>query len=406
MKPALLLLCHRIPFPPNKGDKIRAYHLLKYLTEHYRVYLGAFIDDPLDWKYVPDVDAICEETLFIKLDPLRAKLKCLKGFVTGEALSVPYYQSKQLQDWTNSIVNTCQIERAMVVSSVMAQFLIDPEISLNQKIIDIVDIDSDKWQQYSTMKTWPMSWVYRREARTLFKYEKRAANYFDATLFVSSVEADMFKRKVSTFHEKIGYYNNGVDSKYFAPSTSCHNPYSSAAKSLVFTGAMDYWPNIDAVKWFVKEVFLGLKTNDPTLNFYIVGSNPSDEVLRLEETDGVIVTGRVEDIRPYIQYATAVVAPMRIARGIQNKVLEAMAMEKVVIVSTMGLEGINAQNGSEVIIADTSDEYIKAVNNVISGSFVQMGIAARVRVEHDFNWAESLPMIMDLLESNNQEAKL
>lgn len=405
MKPALLFLCHRIPFPPNKGDKIRAYHLLKFLADHYRVYLGAFIDDPLDWQYVPDVEAICEETLFIKLDPLKAKLKCLKGFVKGEALSVPYYNSKELHQWVRSILNNRKIEKAMVVSSVMAQFLIDPSIKLDKKIIDIVDIDSDKWQQYSAMKNWPMSWVYRREARTLLEYEKQAVNHFDATLFVSSAEADMFKKKMPTSHEKIGFYNNGVDSDFFMPSDSFSDPYAKGDMSIVFTGAMDYWPNIDAVKWFVKEVFPVLKMKDSTLNFYIVGSNPSQEVYQLEQQEGVKVTGRVEDIRPYIQYAAVVVAPMRIARGIQNKVLEAMAMEKAVIVSTMGLEGIKAQNAVDVIIADTADEFALAISNLTDTRAENIGIAARKTVKKDFNWCESLPLVKDLLESNKQETQ-
>jgi sugar transferase (PEP-CTERM/EpsH1 system associated) len=406
MKPALLLLCHRIPFPPNKGDKIRAYHLMKFLAEHYRIYLGAFIDDPLDWQYVPDVEAICEETLFIKLDPLRAKLKCLKGFVTGEALSVPYYHSKELQQWVCSTIKSHEIKKAMVVSSVMAQFLTDPNLNLRVKIIDIVDIDSDKWQQYSTMKNWPMSWVYRREARTLLEYEKQAVEAFDTCLFVSSAEADMFRTKMPASKDKIGYYNNGVDSQYFSPSDHYSNPYGPAIIPLVFTGAMDYWPNIDAVSWFVKEVFPGLRQINPAIHFYIVGSNPNDEVLQLARTEGVSVTGRVEDIRPYVHYAFASVAPMRIARGIQNKVLEAMAMEKTVIVSAMGLEGINAENGVEVVVADTVDEYIKAVNDVRDNRFAKMGAAARRRVKNDFNWSESLPTVMKLLESNNQEAQL
>ena len=406
MKPALLLLCHRIPYPPNKGDKIRAYHLLKFLTEHYRVYLGAFVDDPLDWQYVLDVEAMCEDAFFVKLDPLRAKLKCMKGFVTGEALSVPYYHSKDLQQWVYSIINTHGIEKAMVVSSVMAQFLVNKNLNLSKKIIDIVDIDSDKWQQYSSMKSWPMSWVYRREARTLLEYEKQAVEAFDASLFVSSAEADIFKAKIPASQSKIGFYNNGVDSQYFSPSGNYSNPYLTGTTPIVFTGAMDYWPNIDAVSWFVKEVFPALRQLHPALHFYIVGSKPNDEVLQLARTEGVIVTGRVEDIRPYLHYACVSVAPMRIARGIQNKVLEAMAMEKTVIVSAMGLEGINAKNGLEVIVADTVEQYIKAVKDVMAKRFIAMGTAARLRVKKDFNWSESLPTVMDILESNNQEILL
>ena len=403
MKPALLLLCHRIPYPPNKGDKIRAYHLLKFLVEHYDVHLGSFIDDPLDWKYVSDVDAMCKSTHFIKLDPLQAKIKCLKGFFTGEALSVPYYNSKPLQQWINSTVKTHGIKKAMVVSSVMAQFLADPGIKLDNKIIDLVDIDSDKWKQYSTMKTWPMSWVYQREARTLLEYERDAVNDFDTSFFVSSAEADMFKKKIVHSQDKVGFYNNGVDSEYFSVSGDLPNPFAINTRPVVFTGAMDYWPNIDAVKWFVAEVFPALHHHNPALEFYIVGSNPSDEVRQLAQVDGVVVTGRVEDIRPYIEYSYLCVAPMRVARGIQNKVLEAMAMEKAVIVSTMGLEGISAKNEVEVLVADTADEYIQAINEITESRAVSLGRAARIRVKTDFNWSESLPVVMEHLENNLQQ---
>lgn len=402
MKPALLLLCHRIPYPPNKGDKIRVYHLLKFLRNHYRVYLGTFIDDPLDWKYKPDVEALCEESLFVKLDPLKGKLKSIKGFVTGEALSVPYYNSKELESWVSTTVKNNEIEKAMVVSSVMAQFLMGSDLGLSKQIIDIVDIDSDKWQQYSAMKSWPMSWVYRREARTLLNYEKQAVKAFDTSFFVSSAEAEMFKAKISTSQDKVTYYNNGVDSQYFSKSESFSNPYPAAVRTFVFTGAMDYWPNIDAVKWFVTEVFPALLEKDSAATFYIVGSNPADEVLQLQSAPGVVVTGRVEDIRPYIQYATAIVAPMRIARGIQNKVLEAMSLEKVVIVSSMGLEGIHAEHGVEVLVADTADEFVSAISNLTDKRAESIGSAARLRVKKDFNWCESLPVVMDSLESNLQ----
>jgi sugar transferase (PEP-CTERM/EpsH1 system associated) len=403
MKPALLLLCHRIPYPPNKGDKIRAFHLLKFLASHYRVYLGAFVDDPMDWQYVKDVEAICEECTFVELNPLRAKLKCMQGFITGEALSVPYYKSNELQKWVRSIVADHDITKAMAVSSVMAQFLSDPKLNLDNKIIDIVDIDSDKWLQYSSMKSWPLSWVYRREAKTLLQYEKFAVENFDASLFVSSPEAEMFKKKMPSDAHKVGYYNNGVDSEYFSPSEDYPLPYEEGTFPIVFTGAMDYWPNIDAVSWFVSDVLPEIRKIDTRFCFYIVGSKPSDKVVQLGVLEGVVVTGRVEDIRPYIHHAYVCIAPMRIARGVQNKVLEAMSMERPVIVSDMGLEGINAQHGTDVLIANTAKEYVSVISALRDNSYNDIGLAARRTVTKDFNWSESLPIVMELLNKVQQE---
>ncbi len=399
MKPALLFLCHRIPYPPNKGDKIRSYHLLKHLAKNYRVFLGSFIDDSNDWQYVSTVEALCEKCLFVKLDPLRGKLNSLRGFIEGKPLSIPYYTSGKLSAWVDAIVQEHSISRTMVYSSAMAQFAERSGLPLQKRVIDFVDIDSDKWRQYAEKKNWPMSWVYRRESNYLLKFEQQTAAEYDASLFVSSAEATHFKQLAPGLGSKIGFYNNGVDTKYFAPDVELINPYPGGTNIWVFTGAMDYWANADAVIWFVETVWPKMRELGQQNLFYIVGSNPTEKVRALANIAGVVVTGRVEDIRPYLQYATAMVAPMRIARGIQNKVLEGMAMVKPVLVSPLGLEGIEAIDQAEVLVADQPEEYIRYAKKLLQGDYSNMGVAARQRVEHDFNWAESLPMVSTLLEA-------
>ena len=161
---------------------------------------------------------------------------------------------------------------------------------------------------------------------------------------------------------------------------------------------MDYWPNIDAVTWFAKKVFPGLKRRNPELKFYIVGSNPTAEVQRLGNNDGIVVTGRVTDVRPYLKHAMAAVAPMRIARGIQNKVLEAMAMAKVTIVTRQALEGIKAEHGSEVLLGDESDDLQSLVQQVVDGKYTELGLNARRKVIRDFSWEENLPMVKEQLD--------
>ncbi|MCW8948497.1 MAG: sugar transferase, partial [Sedimenticola sp.] len=180
MKPPLLYLCHRIPYPPNKGDKIRSFHLLKDLNEHYEVYLGAFIDDPKDWEYVPKVNDLCRASCFLPLDASRAKLKSLIALPMGDPLTLPYYYNRKMMQWVDQVVTQHKIERAIVYSSAMAQYITDKHPALNRKVIDFVDIDSDKWRQYSQKKSWPLSWVYQREADKLFAYEKKVVSEFDA----------------------------------------------------------------------------------------------------------------------------------------------------------------------------------------------------------------------------------
>lgn len=398
MKPALLFLCHRIPYPPNKGDKIRSFHLLQYLARHYRVFLAAFIDDQDDWQYTEKVMELCEDAYFGALDPKKARLRSLRGLVSGQALTIPYYADRQLRTWVGARVSGEAIDRVIVYSSAMAQYVADAPKRFRRKVIDFVDVDSDKWLQYAEKTRWPMKWIYRREGERLLAYDQKMARLFDASLFVCSAEADLFRQLAPKAMERIGFYNNGVDTDYFSPEVIFSSPYPKAAKVLAFTGAMDYWPNVDAVEWFARDIFPGLRAQEPDAAFYIVGSNPTERVLQLMQIDGVVVTGRVEDVRPYIQHAVAAVAPMRIARGVQNKVLEAMAMAKPVIVSPQGLEGIAADSGVEVLLAESEQDYVQNLQALMAGGFRDLGTAARARVEEDFNWEHTLPPVKDLLE--------
>jgi len=401
MKPALLFISHRIPYPPNKGDKIRSYHLLRYLSGHFRIFLATFIDDENDWQYTATVRSLCEDACFVRLDPGSARLRSLRGLLTGEALSVPYYANRQLGEWVNTQVETHGIQRVIVYSSAMAQYVMTFPGRFTRKVIDFVDVDSDKWQQYAKKKSLPMSWIYRREGDRLLEYDRGMAALFDASLFVCSAEAALFRKLAPGAREKIGFYNNGVDTGYFSPEHDLPNPYPGGCKALVFTGAMDYWPNVDAVIWFAQKILPLIRMEAPQVTFYIVGSNPKEPVQQLHTLDGVVVTGRVDDVRPYIRHALAAVAPMRIARGIQNKVLEAMAMSRPVVVSPQGLEGIDAVNEREVLRADTEQDYVRYTQALMNGEYSELGKAARARVQSDFNWEHILPTVKALLETDS-----
>jgi len=391
MKPALLFLSHRIPYPPNKGDKIRSFHLLKHLSESYRIFLGTFIDDPNDWKYTEKLHNWCEQTFIQKLDPRRAKLRSLKGFISGQPLTLPYYFNSAMSQWVTNITSSEQIDDILIYSSSMAQYILDPKFASKNRIIDFVDVDSDKWRQYAEKETWPMNWLYRREAAYLLKFEKRVTAILDASFFVSSHEAEHFRQLAPENASKILYYSNGVDLEKFDPALEFETPFHDGAQQIVFTGAMDYWPNEDAVTWFAQKVFPAIRQDWPEARFHIVGSRPSEKVQKLAEMEGVSVSGSVDDVRPYIKYATVIVAPMHIARGIQNKVLEAMAMAKPVVVTTMGLEGINARHGKEILIADNAAEFVNELATLFTNeNGPALGEAARDRVCMDFSWDNTL----------------
>jgi sugar transferase (PEP-CTERM/EpsH1 system associated) len=392
----LLLLIHRIPYPPNKGDKIRSYHLLKHLAQHYRVHLATFIDDADDWQHVPKVEALCATSHFVKLDPLKGRVRSLTALLGGRALSFDYYRNAGMQAWVDQAMDAHKIDRVLVFSSPMAQYA--EQYPQARRVVDFCDIDSDKWRQYATQKRWPMSWVYRREADTLLAYERHVAASTDAALFVSEPEADLFRTLAPESDAKIGYFNNGVDTDYFSPERAYERPYGPDERVLVFTGAMDYWPNIDAVQWFAAEVFPQLLAANPALRFYIVGARPAAAVQALAGNPGVLVTGTVPDVRPFIHHAEICVAPLRIARGIQNKVLEAMAMARPVVVSPQALEGITAVPGSELLLADGAAAFATTITGLLAQPDASVGAAARAKVESQYSWPSNLARIEARLE--------
>jgi sugar transferase (PEP-CTERM/EpsH1 system associated) len=404
-KPSLLYLCHRIPYPPDKGDKIRSYHLLRYLTERYSVSLGCFVDDEDDWQHLDFLKAQCHEVFCLPLNPLWCRLKSLQGLLNNEAITVPYYTASPMQAWVNEQLGKYNIGRCVVFSSAMAQYLTDGSGQGRRIVIDLVDVDSDKWRQYAATKPFPMGWLYRREADKLLQFEQKVSALADRSFFVSSAEAKLFKNLSPGLEHKIGFYNNGVDTDFFDPRRDYKNPYwqhpnpcTPSAPVLVFTGAMDYWPNVDAVVWFAETIFPPLKSMYPELTFYIVGRNPTRKVKNLEAIAGVSVTGRVDDVRPYLKYATAVVAPMRIARGVQNKILEAMAMEKIVMTSEAGLEGIDAELGAEILLTNAVEDYQEFLPSILNSGGSTIGHAARLKVLKDFNWSHTLPAVGQWLE--------
>jgi len=395
----LLLLIHRIPYPPNKGDKIRSYHLLKHLARDYRVHLATFVDDADDWQHVPTVEALCASSHFASLHPVRARVRSLGALVKNRSLSLDYYQDAGMARWVDQTVAAHKIERVMVFSSPMAQYA--DKLAGARRVIDFCDVDSDKWRQYADKKSPPMSWLYRHEARQLLRYERQVASEYDASLFVSAPEADLFRTLAPESIARIGHFSNGVDTEYFSPEHAFASPYAAGERALVFTGAMDYWPNVDAVQWFCDEVFPALRAQDPALSFYIVGSRPNAQVQALGSLPGVTVTGTVPDVRPFIRYACVAVAPLRIARGIQNKVLEAMAMATPTVVSPQALEGIDALAGSELAVADGAPAWIETVGALLARQDqlnTIMGRAARARVEHHYSWPSNLACIEERLE--------
>lgn len=368
-KTPLLFLCHRIPFPPNKGDKIRSFNILKVLAKDYDIYLACFVDDPYDWQYTEHLESLCKATLFVKQNKFGSKIKGLKAFLLNTAISLPYYFSRKMQNWVSSKIQLHNIERVFVYSSVMAQYVDLEEIAGLTTIVDFVDVDSDKWRQYSESKTGIAKWIYNREFDKLAEFETKVAQLAKHSLFVSPQEAELFRKQIPVdVGKNVHGILNGVDTQFFDPKSNNIERLNEKI-DVVFTGAMDYWANVDAVLWFSKKIWPLIRSKYPEATFYIVGGGPGTSVLALNGMQGITVTGRVKDVRPYILESKVIVAPMQIARGIQNKVLEGMAMAKPVVATTMAIEGIAGRNehvkitNDHIAFSDHVADYMGEVSN-------------------------------------------
>ena len=395
----LLFLCHRIPYPPNKGDKIRSWHMLRHLARRHTVRLGCFLDDHEDRRWIGELKQICADTYVAEIEPRRQRLKSLGALLAGRALTLDYFRDPGLAAWTGQVVRERRSELAFAFSSPMAALVPNGSAPIRRRVVDMVDVDSDKWRQYAARKPWPASLIYGREARRLLAFERAIAHRFDSSLFVSAREAELFRRLAPESAERIGFVNNGVDHDYFSPERQYPDPFPKDLRPLVFTGAMDYWPNVDAVTWFVAEVMPALLARGLKVGFWIVGARPTPAVRRLA-SDQVTVTGTVDDVRPYLAHAAVVVAPLRIARGVQNKVLEGMAMARPVVATPEALEGIDAAPGREVAVAGDARGFALAVAAALGGRGAEaMGAAARRRVIEAYGWDPALARLDAALEA-------
>ena len=381
----VLFLTHRLPYPPNKGDKVRTYHLLKYLSAGHRVFLGTFVDDPADRAHVERVRASCAGLHVADLAPRLAKLGSLIGLATGEALTLPYYRNQGLRAWIGDICARERIDAAMIFSSAMMQYA--DAIPAQTKLAVFDDVDSAKWAQYADNHRWPLSWLYRREGRKLLAFERRAAMAATRTFFVTENEAALFAGLAPECAGKLGVVCNGVDAEFFSPAHALTSPFGPGEAPVVFTGAMDYWPNVDAVAWFAAEVMPRLRQTWPRLRFYIVGRSPTAQVQALACPD-IVVTGTVADVRPYLRHAALVVAPLRLARGIQNKILEAMAMGRAVVAADTCAAALDAAAGRDLVTAASADDYVREIGRLLTDGAhaAAIGVAARDRVVARYSW--------------------
>lgn len=394
----ILFLCHRIPFPPDRGDKIRSYHLLQAAAELAPVHVGCFADDARDLGFA---GAMAERTASqcVVLRDRSKPVAGLAGLARHQPMLVAMYEKAALHRWVARTLATRPIRAVVAYSVQMAHYVPAPLPPGVRFLMDFVDFDSAKYAAYGAQQGGVMGWVNRREGRVLFDFEQATARRADVSVFVSGAEADLFRRRSGLFATDIRPLENGVDLDYFDPAADFAPVDPPGAPLLVFTGQMDYRPNIEAVESFVREALPAIRAVYPGATFAIVGRAPVPSVVALGQVPGVVVTGGVPDVRGWVAAADVVVAPLRIARGIQNKVLEAMAMARPVVASPQAAEGIDAANGAHLLVAPDAWSEAQAVLSLLADPdrAAALGRAARARVVERYDWSATLAPLRAML---------
>ncbi|RSV43233.1 TIGR03087 family PEP-CTERM/XrtA system glycosyltransferase [Sphingomonas sp. ABOLE] len=389
----LLFLAHRMPFPPDRGDKIRAYHLLRHLARNHRLHLVAFADDPDDLRHQDGLAAYAATRTIVWRDAPTVWTGA-RALLQRRPVSLVAFADPAARRAMDALLAAEPIETIFLFSSQMAQYL--PPAPRQRVIMDFVDMDSAKFAAYAEGGRGPMAWVHRREASLLLAHERRVAGAADASLFVSEAEAALFRARTNASH--VYAIENGIDTVFYDPA-SRFEPTGGAGPLLVFTGQMDYRPNVEAVTWFADKVFPRVRLAHSAARFAIVGRAPTQAVQALAERPGILVTGTVPDVRDWLAAAALVVAPLQLARGIQNKVLEGMAMARAVVASPAAAEGID--HAGTLCVAEGADAFGDAVLRLLDApdTATALGAAARARVIARYSWDARLAPLDALLEA-------
>jgi len=397
----LLFLAHRIPYPPDKGDKIRSYHLLKALAAEHTVHLGTFVDDPADWAHVAAVERLCKGEVCIRpLNPSLARLRSASGLLTGEPLTLAYYRDSTLRRWIRKLGACRSLTGVLAFSACMAQYAARVALDLGAPcVLDLCDVDSDKWRQYAASRGQPMKTIYAREARTLAAAEASYVRDFDATLVVAETEAQLLRERAGEGANRIRVVGNGVDTDYFDPAREYDRPFPAGTSAIVFTGAMDYHANVDGVEWFARDVLPAIRRARPNAMFFIVGSNPSAAVRALADAPGIVVSGRVSDVRPYLAHAAVVVAPLRLARGVQNKVLEALAMGRPVVATPNAVQGLPSAMEAGIHVTPEAAAMKEVVISCLGAAAAET--RGRRFVIERYGWPQQLRQVTELFHADS-----
>ena len=400
----VLMLTHRLPYPPDRGDRIRTYNMVKVLSKHFDVGLACTSEDPVWLQHHQLMMSMAKRVAIQPLSGGYSKVRGVCALLTGGAVTPAAFFRQGLADtilqWHeqqpfDAVLTVCtsMIHYANLLENLPSHIHPPEGTPKPWHVIDLMDVDSEKWLSYSKETPPPMKWVYGAEAKRLRKIEAGKSHHYDAVTVVSDAEAQAYRDHVNDQQRVMGV-NNGVDMDYFAPMD---DPDS---QTMVFVGVLNYRPNADGVCWFVEKVMPLLRERVDDAKFMIVGRHPTPRIEQLNNQEGVEVIGSVPDVRPYLEESSAVVAPLLIARGVQNKVLEAMSCGRTVVCSKDAAEGIDATAGEHLVVADSPEDWADHLAKVMTDPEyrAQIAKAARQRIEERYSWEACLQPLVDLLQ--------
>jgi sugar transferase (PEP-CTERM/EpsH1 system associated) len=383
----ILFLAHRVPFPPNRGDKIRAHHLLQALSRIAPVHVGCLTETAEDREGIAALAQIAAS----HHAPPRSKplvLAGLEAVASAKPVSLTAFHARSLEGWVRKTIAARPIGAIVVFSGQMGQYV--PDDFAGRVVIDLCDVDSAKFAQYAA--NGERVWLNAREARLLGREEERLGARADATILISDAEAALY-RSALMYPERVNVQviGNGIDAALFDPANIAPHPDLAARKGphFTFTGQMDYRPNEQAAIWAITQLLPALRTHWADAEVHIVGRNPTPRLLALKPSQGANIWGEVPDVRPFIAASDCVIAPLMIARGVQNKVLEAMAMARPVLLTPEAATGIAAQDGADWLVMQANPQAMAARVHALlddAGKAAAMGAAARRFVLDHHAW--------------------
>ena len=387
----ILYLCHRFPFPPKRGGKIRPFNMIRHLGERHDVHVVSIARTDAEAAEGEGLAPFCARYRMARVDDRMQWLLMIGALPTLTPSSLKYFHSPQMARYVRDELAREEFDLIFVHCSSVARYV--EHVRRIPKILDFGDMDSQKWLEYSHFKPFPLSLGYALEGHKLEREERRLARRFDLCTATTRAEWETLDRYGTGVPSD--WFPNGVDADYFAPTGEPHD-----ADTITFVGRMDYYPNQECMFEFCAKTLPLLRARRPGLRLLIVGADPTPAVQRLGAADGVTVTGSVPDVRPYLRRSALMVAPLNIARGTQNKILEAMAIGLPVVTSRVAAGGVDALDGEHFLVAATPGECAAAVERILSDPALRQRLSAagRERMLSHHAWNKSMRRLDDIID--------